>query len=205
MSQRSSCRSVRAQALVLAIASFVLLNGATCNLVDLLNITGDDQAAACRQVSPGGEIAIGAAMRARIVKATFDFTQCTLTRSDGNETLFLIAKDPNAGFDEGETAAEIRVSFTHNGGPIVPGTYIDLTASSQQTNSFQVSATSMPNTNALPLFNGTGSATVTDFKLTGNKVTFKATFTLKMFEVYTATVQDFCGEVNFDGPVTISG
>lgn len=185
----------------------MLSGGATCSLNGggLLPSGSDDQAAACRKVSPGGEIAVGAALRGVVVKAGWSFGDCTLERSGGNEKVTLIAKNAIDGFYPGDSSSVIKVIFERNGSAMDLGTYIDLPSSSDQPRSFQVFASSSPNTNAQRLFDGTGSAIITDYKVTGTRVTLKATFTVKVFDTPTATVLDMCGEVNFEGPVTISG
>lgn len=171
-------------------------------------LSADDtelQAAACRQVSPGGELAVGTALRGRLVKAAWSFSECTLSQSGGNESITLIARNSKDGYVQGDSNALVKVIFSNNAGPIEPAAYLDAAPSSNQQHSFQVFASSSPSVNCSPLFNGTGTATIDSYKVNGTRVTLHATFTLKVFEYYTATVLDFCGEANFDGPVTITG
>ena len=190
---------------VLALAGLAFcLTGSTCGTLDNGFIPPVDDSAICQTISPGSEITARIGFGGRPVKLGWSNSQCKLETRGNVEVLTLVAKNDLDGFVTGDTDGLFTLIISRDGGLAIANDYRDSKlVPVQQPGSFEVALSSSPHVNCIPIRNGGGSANVTVFQRSGNRITTRIGFTIRLLNLVNNTLNDVCGEAYFDGTVQV--
>lgn len=189
---------------VMAGLACLLFGGACVFDLNSLLLPPGDNSAACRTVSPGNEISARIAYRGKATKLNWVESECILDRtSNGVEKLTLVGSNADDGYVLGDRNAQFEIVLTANDklgtGPFIDKQFI----LGQDIDTFEVRISSTPSVTGLPLREGTGLATITEYSITGNRVRMRVNFKVRLLEVVSARIEEICGEGFYDSNVVI--